>query len=226
VSQARRDLLLMAATLLPHTRDPETGRCSVASAVDWARRIEEQVDAVLAAEAASRLAAEPAEAGVPGGAAKAGVAKRGRGRPANEEGLDEMQRARFGRFWAAYGYRRDRGRAAQAWGALAPDAATAERIIAAAAADARGAVDGGAKYASGVGRQYPERWLRGRRWEDDAEAQAAAASSAAGAERRLEAALAAGLKRQVERLEGAGLEVPDALRRDLSLAEARLRGEG
>lgn len=74
--------------------------------------------------------------------------------------LPAPQQASFAAFWAAFAYPKGKQAAAQRWGQIAPDAALAEVIIAAAAADAANPrpADAARKWAAG--------WLSERRWED------------------------------------------------------------
>jgi len=206
-----RDIKLMAAVLLPATRDEQTGRMDVDRAVEWALALDARVDAVLAER-------EPGD-----GARRRGRPPKGAADPRLE--LDEMQRRRFERFWSSYGYKRDRARCAQLWGRLAPDAALAEVIAAAAAADARGAQNGGAVYQTGTARKHPATWLAGRCWEDDAEGAQAAATSAAEAERRGLVVERNGLLRQRELLASQGLALSEADARRLSVLRDMLSAQ-
>lgn len=68
--------------------------------------------------------------------------------------------ASFARLWTAYAWPKAKQAAAERWGQLAPDAALAERIIAAAAAEAR------EPRPEGQVRKWLQGWLSERRWED------------------------------------------------------------
>lgn len=74
--------------------------------------------------------------------------------------LTGEQAADFEAFYRAYGVLKGKQRAAARWAEIAPDAALARRIRAAAAADAA------APRPADAVRKYPEGWLAERRWED------------------------------------------------------------
>jgi hypothetical protein len=75
--------------------------------------------------------------------------------------MDAPQAALFARFWSAYGHKQGRQRACLRWAQIAPDAALAESIIA--AAKAQRIVD--QQHPERV-RKFAEGWLSERRWED------------------------------------------------------------
>jgi len=74
--------------------------------------------------------------------------------------LPPDQAAAFAQFWRAYALPKGKQAAAARWAQIAPDAALAAHITAAADADAREARP------EGQARKWPEGWLAERRWED------------------------------------------------------------
>lgn len=78
-------------------------------------------------------------------------------------GLGPELAASFARLWKAYAWPKGKQGAAERWGQLAPDAGLAERIIAAAAREAR------EPRPEGTVRKYLQGWLAERRWEDQEE---------------------------------------------------------
>jgi hypothetical protein len=74
--------------------------------------------------------------------------------------LTSELREGFDRFYAAYGVKHGKQRAAARWAQLAPDAALARRIALAAQADHA------QPRAADAVRKWPEGWLSERRWED------------------------------------------------------------
>jgi hypothetical protein len=208
---ARDTRLIIAALLLPHTERQQDGqRWSLDQALDWAEALERR--------AAERDARKPrADAGQP------------RDRKPWYDQLSPGDRAFFDRFWRAYGLKVGKQDAAGAWLAISPTSTQAEQIIAAAAQDARGAVDGGAKRRDGTARKYAQGWLTSRRWEDapaptgpavDRKSVAPGAQRPDGQAERIYRRN--GLRQQIERMEHMGLPVPDALREQLAAAEAAL----
>lgn len=156
----RADIRQWAALLLPTTRDPESGRMDLDRAITLA----EALDARLAER--GYPAADAASA--PPVAARARQPKPAKPRAGTDHyaALDDRLRGHFDRLWQAYRLAKGKQAAAGAWATLAPDDTLAARIVAAAQADGRDAMDGGAKYPTGVARKYLQGWLSARAWED------------------------------------------------------------
>lgn len=206
----RADIRHWAALLLPTTLDPVSGRMDIDRAITLA----EALDTRLTERGYGQTS----------GAGKAST-PRIKGHYAR---LKAPQTALFDRFWTAYALKTGKEEAAGAWSAIDPDPELAERIIAAAATDARGATNGGRTRPDGTSRKYAQGWLSARRWEDESAGTPRPADRSGerptapdpAAELRERLALAAALDQQIQRLEHMGLDVPDALREQLTSARA------
>jgi hypothetical protein len=71
---------------------------------------------------------------------------------------------RFERFWEAFGYRKGKAEAADAWLDLKPDEATTEEIVKGAQTEARNRPS---LIQAGYTPKMAQGWLTGRRWEDE-----------------------------------------------------------